>query len=666
VSKNPPRFAFALVILLVSLSSCQDAATPTDVGRRPLGSISDAVHEAGNAHFFFLPPLVAAPKSNGIFDGSQSPVVTVCEWTASGCGADIANFTMTAGTGSEVVRVDGAGQQYIVNWHTDQCITGACKLSPSVTYRLRVLVDGTELGHADVLVAASHGAAKNIDANEYISLVNGRTLPVKFRIEQGAVDPMTTLPAAPSDAPQTLATPATPNGSLELTVPGGTLSEPMSISVQHVSVPASVSSTVVGGAVYELGPDGSRFATPLALTIAYNPANLAEGTSENALGLFTLVGDLWQPVPGSRVDPETHTVSGSITHFSTYGVRASATVSAAWYHSCGLGTKGAVVCWGDNSSGQLGTGSPVSSLIPIAVASSVSLTGVDAGTANACGLSSGSLYCWGTDSIGGFGGGRGAIATPTNVTPPSVSGVTTVDVGYQKICAVANGAAYCWEGGMLLSDQPTGVNGPAAFTSISAAIPEACGLTGTGRVYCWSYYLDVPHEVAVAGQTFTQVSGGVGQMCALTGVGDIYCWGRNYVGQLGDGSTTDRAQPVKVATPVPVTFTAVTSGYQHSCGLTSGGDIYCWGDNTYGQLGDGTPPSYTNGTSYVATPIPVKVAGGIQFESLSAGLFHTCGVSVAPSQPKSTAYCWGYNGYGQLGNGSTTDSPVPVQVTTLP
>lgn len=665
MSKNPSRLAFAFIAIAGALSACQDAAMPTAVASRPLGSISDAVHEAGNAHFFFLPPLVAAPRANGIFDGGQSPVVTVCEWTGTQCGATVAKFSMSTGTASEVIRLDAAGQQYVVNWHTDQCLTGACKLSPTTTYRLRILVDGTELGHADVLVAANQGAAKNIDANEYIALVNGRTLPVKFRIEQGAVDAVTTLPAAPSDEPQTLATPATPNGSLELTVPGGALTEPLAITVQHVSVPTSVSSTVVSGAVYELGPDGSRFATPLTLTIAYNPANLAQETSENALGLYTLVGDLWQPVPGSRVDPETHTVSGSITHFSTYGVRASATVSAAWYHSCGLGTKGTAVCWGDNSLGQLGTGSLAPSLTPVAVASGVSLTGVDAGTGNACGVSSGSLYCWGTDSVGGFGGGRGAIATPTNVTPASVTGFTTVDVGYQKICAIANGAAYCWEGGMLLSDQPTGVNGPAPFTSISAGA-EACGLTGTGRVFCWSYYLEVPHEIVVAGQTFTQVSGGAGHTCALTGAGDIYCWGHNYAGQLGDGSTTDRAQPVKVAPSTAVTFTAVTSGYQHSCGLTSTGDVYCWGDNTYGELGDGTPPSYMTATSYVATPVPVIVSGGIRFESLSAGLFHTCGVSVAPSQPKSTAYCWGYNAYGQLGNGSTTDSPVPVEVTTLP
>ena len=172
----------------LALVSCAERANaPTAL--RPPGvprfEIRDGAHNSGNPHFYFLPPIVASPSAAGTFDASQAPSVTVCQLTSSDCAPVVAQFSMTTGTGSTVVRVDATNQLYIVNWQTDQCTTGPCTLPSGNVYRIRVLVAGTELGHADVEVVPSQQEAKNVNTGEFFPLVDGRTLPVKFRIEQG-------------------------------------------------------------------------------------------------------------------------------------------------------------------------------------------------------------------------------------------------------------------------------------------------------------------------------------------------------------------------------------------------------------------------------------------------------------------------------------------------
>lgn len=144
-------------------------------------AISDSAHNSGNEHFYFLPPLVPSPSYSGIFDGTLSPVVVICIWTGTECSTEITQYSTQTGPGSETIRVDPIEQYYIVNWHTDQF-----SLDPSKTYRIRVLVDEIELGYADVDVVKNGSELKNVNTNEYIPLKDGRTLPIKFRIEKGA------------------------------------------------------------------------------------------------------------------------------------------------------------------------------------------------------------------------------------------------------------------------------------------------------------------------------------------------------------------------------------------------------------------------------------------------------------------------------------------------
>jgi hypothetical protein len=310
-------------VLVLALSACQDRPAPTaslEGIQDPTRDISDAVHNGGNARFYFLPPLVRAPQVTGMFDPSLSPRVVVCEWADSKCGAVIAQFTTSGGTGSESVRLDAVNQQYIVNWNTDSCITGACSLSSSKRYRLRVFVGALQLGFADVQVFASTQEAKNTTTGESISLVNGRTLPVKFRIEQGAVAMLPTTGGA-TPIGSTGGSTATADGAVALAVPSGALGTTTTLSI--APVPASTipsGSPVLPGSAFEFGPDGTVFATPVTLSLAYDPVRLPTGVSQKMLRLHTLENGTWVQIAGSQVDPAAKTVFGPVSHFSSYAI----------------------------------------------------------------------------------------------------------------------------------------------------------------------------------------------------------------------------------------------------------------------------------------------------------------------------------------------------------
>lgn len=185
-------------------------------------------------------------------------------------------------------------------------------------------------------------------------------------------------------------------------------------------------------------------------------------------------------------------------------------------------------------------------------------------------------------------------------------------------------------------------------------------MTAAGNAYCWGWNLhgqlgdgtntdrNAPVPVNAAGFSFGGISAGGGNTCGVTIAGDAYCWGLNNWGQLADGTNTDRDTPVPVNTG-GLSFGDISAGVNHTCGVTTDEDAYCWGENFGGQLGDGTNADRN-------TPVAVD-AGGLNFADISAGLFHTCGVTTAGD-----AYCWGSNSWGQLGDATNTDSNVPVMV----
>src|SRR2546427_8033388 len=173
--------ATSLAAVLFALG-CEDEPATAPAAARPQFEISDAGHGMGTPGFYFLPPMLAAPTFTGTFVSGLTLEVEICVWNGTACCALIATFSTNTGTGSETVRVDTENEQYIVNWKTSQF-----RLDLAKTYRIRVLFGRTELGHADVDVVATGRERKSVNTAEFVPVVNGQTLPITFRIEDGAI-----------------------------------------------------------------------------------------------------------------------------------------------------------------------------------------------------------------------------------------------------------------------------------------------------------------------------------------------------------------------------------------------------------------------------------------------------------------------------------------------
>jgi len=370
------------------------------------------------------------------------------------------------------------------------------------------------------------------------------------------------------------------------------------------------------------------------------------------------------------------------------GGAAFAGLSAGYYHTCGL-IGGVAYCWGYNGYGQLGNGSTANSAKPVPVSGNLTFTVVTSGDWHTCGLAGGVAYCWGDNESGQLGTGStigpqqcGTASYPCAQTPVAVKvsgGLTfrTLSAGSYFTCGVAtDGATYCWgenamgelgNGSTTNSSAPVRVSGQLTFAAVSAGALHACGVTTDGTAYCWGmngsgqlgngstsgpnqcngWGCGMTPVLVSGGLAFASVSAGLGHTCGLTANGTGFCWGANQSGQLGNGSTTNSSVPWAVSGGLPLA--AVAAATYHSCAVTTGGAAYCWGDNEYGELGNG---STTNST------VPRAVLGGLTLApTITVGGFCACGATTGGA-----AYCWGYNPYGQLGNGSTTNSSVPVLV----
>ncbi|MGH7668318.1 MAG: RCC1 domain-containing protein, partial [Gemmatimonadaceae bacterium] len=150
------------------------------------------------------------------------------------------------------------------------------------------------------------------------------------------------------------------------------------------------------------------------------------------------------------------------------------------------------------------------------------------------------------------------------------------------------------------------------------------------------------------GHVFASLVAGYSHTCGLTSAGAAYCWGDNSTGALG-ASTANATSGTPVAVAGGIAFAMISAGYSHTCGVATDGSAYCWGSNESGELGSGVIGQNSS--------TPALVSGGLTFASISAGGVYTCGVTTS-----GVGYCWGSNGYGVLGDGATTDSPTPVAV----
>jgi len=375
-------------------------------------------------------------------------------------------------------------------------------------------------------------------------------------------------------------------------------------------------------------------------------------------------------------------------------------ISAGGYHTCALFPGGKVECWGDNSYGQLGNGTTTTAFVPVQVSGlSEEVTAISAGYAHTCVLTrAGGVKCWGMNDSGQLGLGNiygpeyCLNNVPCSKLPLEVlnfsSRIAMISAGAFHACALTGGGGLkCWGDNAFgqLGDETTTPRGfpddvsglVSGITRVSSGSYHVCAVTGAGAVRCWglndfgqlgtdpnsgpqsctsSLLSCSPTPITVQGfpSEFTSVvtvSAGGLHSCALNYQGGAQCWGSNYYGQLGNGSyDAYKSSPVYVTLALGTGgIQSISTGDNHTCAVTTGGALRCWGEGDLGQIGNGDTLNYYD-------PQPVAgMASGVT--SVSAGGNHTCALL-----DDGWAGCWGLNISGQLGDGTQILRDIPVGV----
>ena len=209
--------------------------------------------------------------------------------------------------------------------------------------------------------------------------------------------------------------------------------------------------------------------------------------------------------------------------------------------------------------------------------------------------------------------------------------------------AILTGRPVTWSSNAPVTAAVGTTNGLVTALAVGTAT-----ITGSVEALSATTTVSVSGGVSVTPDDGPTITVGNGTFaCGVSSAGPVWCWGKNNLGQLGDGTTTDRATPSTVLGGIAMNV--VAAGYDHACGLTASGLPLCWGSDSDGQLG--------NGAGVQNQTVPSAVAGGLGFRAITAGGFHSCALSATGS-----AFCWGLNTSGQLGDGTTTSRDVPASV----
>lgn len=383
-------------------------------------------------------------------------------------------------------------------------------------------------------------------------------------------------------------------------------------------------------------------------------------------------------------------------------------ISAGDDNTCVVRRNGEGWCWGVGTGGQLGNGASANSQTPVRVSNVNDFVAIYRGNVAYCGVTRrGNGYCWGTEMTGSFGNGgaSGVQNTPSEIT--GLTDIVEIDIGDENTCALrSNGQISCWGAGTAgqlgngtntaVQATPVTVLGISDFVEMGTTSSTGCGLRANGEFWAWGEdYLgrlgngeadtsnkNVPTRSF--GENFIALSTNCGfgivnpdatrtnapnslladklgvsaagtaaagrHSCMIKPDGTIWCWGYEEYGQLGNGGATTETQQSPVPVSDPGPWSQVAAGETFTCGIkTSDRSAWCWGRDNFGQLGNGGI------TGDQVSPSPVTST--LPWSTIATGTTHTCGIKI-----DGTGWCWGADGSGQSGNGGAGASTTPVQL----
>ena len=362
------------------------------------------------------------------------------------------------------------------------------------------------------------------------------------------------------------------------------------------------------------------------------------------------------------------------------------------YFSCARAASGKVFCWGANERGQLGNGTLISSNNPAPVQSVDDAVELSVGAIAACARQrSGSVVCWGQKTLGQFAAGAHDSTSPVQVTGLVVGSVARIVTNSDSACAIRrDGTVLCWgnnecgelgDGTFLTRPDPQPVLDLASARTISI-FDLGCATESSGAVVCWGAngngglgdgsdpYPDRtfgcgrtprPRPGPVLGITdaIDVVAGGLGLVCATRASGRVSCWGYGQERQLaGDGSGGSHSAPIEVAGISDAVQVGI--GAYHVCARRRSGEIACWG-NDYRIDQTGWIGLFGTGEIDYRGSQPARTSGIATATSLAVGAGHSCVLL-----DDGTVRCWGFNGFGELGDSTTISRTAPVAVIGLP
>ncbi len=346
------------------------------------------------------------------------------------------------------------------------------------------------------------------------------------------------------------------------------------------------------------------------------------------------------------------TVLASSVPVEVAGLRNVTKLTAGVNHSCALTEEGVVYCWGANNDGELGL-PPGTQPVTLPAVAMTGAVDVSAGDSHTCALKSdGSAWCWGRNDQGQLGDD-----TQNNSYRPvraeGLEGASAITAGFNHTCALKDGSVWCWgdDDRSQIGDADEGDKhapveiGLTDVVTLDAGGDHTCAVTSANQVLCWGFNNSgqigngtnatqlIPQ--LLYGVKADLISARANHTCVYTNESsEMRCWGRNDYGQLGDGLRED--SPLwKLVSGVSGPVTALAAGQLHSCVYVDGSGVTCWGRNDFGQLGLGDT---------LRSAVAVDVPGVTAESGVASGTNHSCALDTA-----GTVRCWGRNSDGYLG-----------------